>query len=124
MKKNFIFLIFFLSTTIFPSCFLNSISATKQEILKNICVQDNSYIGLLNFCNFSGTVSNKNNFTVNNIELKGTLYNTETKTRSVHQFKMRVSITPNGSATYNEKIFVGKCTRIEKIEVIDAEQGY
>lgn len=124
MKKCLCFLLSGWIAISLSGCFINDVTATREEILKNISLKDNSYIGLLNFCNFSGTVENRNRFKIDRVQLKATFYNKSTKGRSYYQFNLGVPVTTYGSATYQDKTFVGKGIEIEKVEVIHAEYSH
>ncbi len=123
MRKLIIVCAFFLTSFLFHSCFVNTV-IPKEEILKNIYLRDYSSIGLLNFCNFSGKVENNNRFKIDNVQLRGFVYNTVTKQQNFYNFKLGVPVKPNGSATYQEKIFVGKGINFERVEIISAEKSY
>lgn len=119
MKLKFAFL---LIPIYFSACGpFYSTPITKQEILQDIRLKDNSYVGLLLFCNFEGSVENRNSFTINRVDLVGTLYNCETKTRSTHRFSITTPISSYSCSTYKEKIFVGRHINVEKVAIVDAQ---
>lgn len=123
MKKLSVFCSFVLIFFLFHSCFVNA-PVAQADILSNIRICDNSYIGLLNFCNFSGKIENNNRFKIDNVQLRGIYYNKDTKQRYYYNFKLTVPVTANGSATYEEKTFVGKGVNVERVQIISAEKSY
>ncbi len=122
MKKNLFHSIGFVFLICFNSCTLTNYQATPERPIDKLILKDNSYIGLLNFANFSGSVENKNYYFVNNVGLKAKFYNSNTKQRSIYEFKITVPITANGIASYCEKIFVGKHVRLENVEIVTADR--
>lgn len=106
---------------VFNSCTLTPPVTSKADIISNIKLCDNSYVGLLCFFNFSGTVENNNRYTVKNIELEATLYNKETKVRSFQKLMVSVPVTAYGSATYSSKVFVGGKMEVERVKIVSAE---
>jgi hypothetical protein len=107
---------------LFNSCDLTTNLTTQENILTKIRLCDNSYVGLLCFLNFSGKVENANSCTVCSIELCATLYNRQTKTRTIEKYVVPVPITAYGSATYSNKVFVGSKIDVENVRVVSAKR--
>lgn len=107
---------------IFNSCDLTTNLTTQENILTKIKLCDNSYVGLLCFLNFSGKVENANNCSVCSVELCATLYNRQTKLRTIEKYVVPVPITAYGSATYSSKVFVGAKTDVENVSVVSAKR--
>ncbi len=122
MKKTPLLILISIVLLTLHSCYLNGLATSPYDMIRSLCVRDQSYVGLLEFGNFEGSVENHNPFTVNNVKLRGTLYNSDTQQRSSYEFFVSVPISAGGSATYRDKTFAGKHMRIERVEVISAER--
>ena len=109
---------------LFTSCelLLAPTTVSKDTILSNIKVCDNSYVGFLGFFHFEGKAENYNSFTVNQVELKATLYNKETKQKSIQNITVCVPITSYGLATYHEKFYVGNKVCVERVIAVSAQR--
>jgi hypothetical protein len=115
MKRAFIYLFF--PAIFLSSCELSNQAISKEDMLRNIRLCDNSYVGFLGFLHMEGKVENNNYFGIRDIEIKAMLFNNETHVTTYEALKVCVPITAYGSATYSQKFYVGSKVSVQRVFV-------